>query len=226
MEDKYRHELKYIINTSQQAMYSSILDGMLKKDVHLKDKSYHIRSIYFDDYYHSCLKDNINGTDPREKFRIRIYDVNDNLIRLELKKKCKLMTQKLQCAMTREQVEKVIAGEPLTNFNELSPLLKMFELQRKCRLLKPDIIVDYDRVPYVCKDGNVRITFDMNVSSSTDFSDFFNKKMYLRPILPNDMLILEVKYDEFLPKYISDSFNLKSMKRTSFSKYYISKTHS
>lgn len=223
MSEKYRHENKFIISYAQKAEMENFIAGVLDKDNHLIGDVYNIRSIYFDDYNHSCFYENENGVDPREKFRIRIYNGSDGIIRLELKKKQKLMTQKLQCSLDREQVIKIINGEPLEHFGNLHPLLRKFELQRMCRMLHPDVIVDYDRVPYIHELGNVRITFDMNISASNDFEHFFDSTISKRPIMMTDMLICEVKYDEFLPNYIEDLICTNIGQRISFSKYYMCK---
>lgn len=225
-EEKYRHELKFVISRSQAEILENSLSGIMKKDRHLVGEFYNIRSVYFDDIDHTCFFENENGTDPREKFRIRIYNNDDSFIRLELKKKNKGMTQKLQCEITREQVEKIFRGESLGDFEALPPLLKKFELQRMCRLLSPDILVDYDRIPYVYDLGNVRITFDMNMASSTQFGSFFQAELPKRPILQQDMMLLEVKYDEFLPDYIEKLIAPQVNQRTSFSKYYLCKKYS
>ncbi len=222
----YRHELKFIIGRTQKEIIQNSLLGVMQKDSHLTDDSYSIRSMYFDDYDHSCYYENENGVDPREKFRIRLYDGNTDFIRLELKRKQNSMTQKKQCEMTKEQVESIVKGKPLKNFDKLPPLMKKFELQRRCKLLKPDIIVEYDRIPYVYDIGNVRITFDMNVSSSKEFDYFLTKNISKRPILMQDMIILEVKFDEFLPNYIEELIGTETMQRTSFSKYYLCKKYS
>lgn len=224
--DKFRHELKFIISKTQKVIIENSLQGLMHKDAHLEKDSYNIRSIYFDDYNHSCYYENENGVDPREKFRIRIYDCNNKFIRLELKRKEKGMTQKLQCVLTEAQLESILRGEMLQDFNALPPLLKKFELQRRTKLLAPDIIVDYDRVPYVYELGNVRITFDMNISSANNFEGFFDKDLAKRPILQSDMLVLEVKYDELLPSYIENVVKSVTTHRTSFSKYYLCKKYS
>ena len=221
--DKYRHENKFIISYAQKTVIENSIRGVLKQDRHLVGDSYNIRSIYFDDYVHSCFYENENGVDPREKFRIRIYDTNGDFIRLELKKKQSLMTQKLQCTLTKDQTWCILKGEPLENFGELPPLLRKFEMQRMCRMLRPDVIVEYDRIPYVHELGNVRITFDMNLSYSNDFEYFFYKNIVKRPIMMPDMLILEVKYDEYLPDYIESLICTETEQRISFSKYYMCK---
>lgn len=221
--EKYRHENKFIISYAQKVAIENSIAGILKKDRYLLGETYNIKSIYFDDYDHTCFYENENGVDPREKFRIRIYGGSDRMIRLELKKKRKLMTQKLQCILTRGQVDQILLGEPLEHFEDLPPLLQKFELQRACRMLHPDVIVEYDRIPYVYELGNVRITFDMNISTSNDFQHFFGQTVLKRPIMMTDMLICEVKYDEILPNYIEDLICVNTEQRISFSKYYMCK---
>ncbi len=224
-EQGFRHELKFIISRNQGEIIRKSLSGYMQIDPHMKGKSYNVRSIYFDDVYHSCYYDNENGVDPREKFRIRIYDSNDKFIRLELKKKNHGMTQKLQCGITKEQVDWILGGAPLPDFDTLPPLLKKFELQRLCRLLKPDVIVDYDRIPYVYDLGNVRITFDMNIASSNCFDRFFEPNMPKRPILQQDMILMEVKFDELLLDGIQSIISPHIGQRTSFSKFYLCKKY-
>ena len=74
-ETKYRHELKYQVTDAQIQMLKNRINHLLPLDSHVAETgSYVIRSLYFDDYYDRCLQENENGTDPREKFRIRIYN--------------------------------------------------------------------------------------------------------------------------------------------------------
>ena len=222
----YRHELKFVISRAQKEVIQSLLSGVMQKDPHLINESYNIRSLYFDDYDHTCFYGNENGTDPREKFRIRMYDGNADFMRLELKRKEKLLTQKKQCEISKEQVQRILKGEPLDDFANLSPLMKKFEIQRRCRLLQPDVIVEYDRIPYVYDLGNVRITFDMNVASSIEYKSFMARSVPKRPIIMQDMLVLEVKYDEFLPNFIEKLIYPETTQRTTFSKYYLCKRFS
>lgn len=73
---------------------------------------------------------------------------------------------KLSCPLTEEQCRTLMKGVPLPMRPDYPPLLQKLLLQMRTRLLRPVIIVDYDRVPYVCKDGNVRITMDKNIPAS------------------------------------------------------------
>ena len=83
------------------------------------------------------------------------------------------------------------------------------------------VIVEYARIPYVCRDGNVRITLDMNISSSNRTECFLDPVIARRPVMEAGSHILEVKYDEFLPDYIKISLELGTLRQTSFSKFYL-----
>lgn len=221
-EPKYRHELKYVCTAAQLALIRGRIHHLIPLDPHVSDTGmYNIRSLYFDDYYNRCYYENENGTDPREKFRIRIYNGSTDKISLELKKKERGKTLKLSCPLTQEQCRTLMRGEVLPDSKDYDPVLQKLLLQMKTTLLKPKIIVDYDRVPYVYRLGNVRITLDQNISSSNRIETFLDKEIYKRPIMPAGWHVLEVKFDEFLPDYIKSVLQLDSLRQTAFSKFYL-----
>ena len=216
---RFRHEFKYLISSAEVAMLKTRLSGLLPLDAHAGGGSYRIRSLYFDDYDDRCLLENENGTDPREKFRIRIYNHSDARISLECKRKERGMTHKDACPLTREQTECLMAGKPLTGVGELPPLLRKFTGEMLTRRLSPVVIVEYDRIPYVYRSGNVRITLDTGLSSSRDVSRFLDPELPRRPVMPTGMQLLEVKYDAYLPDFIYQSLQLSSLRQTAYSKY-------
>ena len=219
---KFRHEYKYICSDMQLAILKSRINGLIALDSHVGSSGmYNIRSVYFDDYYNSCLAENISGTDPREKFRIRIYNCSSDKISLELKRKVGGKTQKHSCPLSLEQFRLLIKGVPLPVNSDDPPILQKMCLQMRQRMLKPVVIVDYDRIPYVLKEGNVRVTLDLNIASSFDYDGFFSPDMSRRPIMPVGRQVLEVKWDEFLPAVIYHSLQLESLQRTAFSKYHL-----
>ena len=89
------------------------------------------------------------------------------------------------------------------------------------REMRPVVIVEYVRYPYVEKAGNVRITFDEDICSSNDLGDFLEKNIKVRPIMEKGQSILEVKWDEFIPGYIKQNMDTNALQRSSFSKYYL-----
>ena len=226
-EVKYRHELKYLISAAQIPLLKSRIAAIMRLDPHAgADGKYIIRSLYFDDYKNRCYYENENGTDPREKFRIRIYNHSPAVIHLECKRKERGKTLKTSAGITMEQVNQAIEGERWTGFETLPPLLRKMKLQMDTRLLRPVVIVEYERIPYIYRNGNVRVTFDMNVSSSTDLSGFWDENLHRRPVMPPGMHLMEVKFDEYLPDFIYRGLNLGTLRQTAYSKYYLCRKYS
>ncbi|MBQ8197999.1 MAG: polyphosphate polymerase domain-containing protein [Lachnospiraceae bacterium] len=223
---KSRHEYKFQINEKDIVLLQARIGGVMKKDSHVGNNGcYHIRSVYFDDFADTCYYQNEAGTDPRAKYRIRIYNASDEKIKLEKKVKQNGRTRKYSAPLTREQADLLVAGKGLPMdkeaFDAYPELLKRFLVLWQTRHMRPKVIVSYDRIPYVDPRGNVRVTFDRNISASLDFEHFFEKNLRKEPILPVGMQLMEVKYDEFLPAHIKERLDIGHLRQTTFSKYYL-----
>lgn len=221
MEQKYRHEMKYIISQGQLVLLRQRLSGLMRLDSHAGENGYNIRSVYFDDYANRCYYENLSGVDPREKFRIRIYNQNPERISLECKRKECGKTLKTAAPITPEQYRQLMSGTVPPDLSEQPPVLRKMSLEMQLHRMHPVVIVDYDRVPYVCREGNVRITLDTNIASSNQLEHFFDRNLAKRPVLPYGQQLLEVKYDEYLPDYIYRALQLDSLRQTAFSKYFL-----
>jgi hypothetical protein len=221
-QNNFRHEFKYLISAAQIPLLKARISGMMKPDPHTgADGSYNIRSLYFDDYHNRCFYENENGVDLRQKYRIRIYNHSPERITLECKRKERGKTHKTSCPLTKEQTEQLIQGHPLTLTETSHPLLRKFALEMLTHGLHPVVIVEYDRIPYIFKNGNVRVTFDTQIASSSDVTNFFSDTLAKRPIMPVGQHLLEVKFDEYLPDFIYRNLNLNQLQQTTFSKYYL-----
>ena len=93
--------------------------------------------------------------------------------------------------------------------------------QMRLKSLRPVVIVQYARMPFVCDAGNVRVTFDDSIASANDIAGFLQPEIPLRSVLGTGESILEVKWDELLPSYVKEQMALDSLQWTSFSKYYL-----
>lgn len=219
-EKIYRNELKYVCTEGELVQIRARIRPFCKSDPHVSGEGiYGIRSIYFDDRDNSCFFENENGTDPREKFRIRIYNGDSSIIFLECKRKEKNMTHKEQTLITKDKCDNILQG----NFSPdegNDKLLSKFYLQYKERNLRPKVIVSYEREPYVYAAGNVRITLDRNIGGSIKIEDFYKERLPVRPVMPPGQHILEVKYDRFLPDFLYQMMSLNNLRQTAYSKYY------
>ena len=218
---QFRHELKYVISQAQIPLLCSRIRPYMRLDPYTSGHEfYNIRSLYFDDFMNSSYYENENGNDPREKFRIRIYNHSAKRITLECKRKEKGKTRKTSCPLSEEDANSLIQGNAVIR-EEQPALLRKMCLQMKTELLRPVTIVEYERIPYVCRNGNVRVTFDTNISSSSAIKWFLSSEIPKRPIMPLGWQLMEVKFDEFLPDYIYRALNLGNLQQTAYSKYYL-----
>ncbi len=215
----YRHELKHYINYMDYLVLKSRLSLTARPDPHAgPNGAYHIRSLYFDNYQDKALTEKINGVNNREKFRIRIYNHNQELIRLEKKSKQNGLCIKEDAILTKEQCLQIIQGKNSWMKSSGSPLLIELYVKMKNQLLRPRTIVDYTRLPFIYKPGNVRITLDYNIRTGLVSTDIFNPSLSTVPI-PDKAILLEVKYDAFLPDIMRDMIELWNRQASSFSKY-------
>lgn len=229
MEKKYRNELKYVCTEAQLQMIEYRIRQYCQKDAHVGATGiYNIRSVYFDDIDNSCFYENENGVNSREKYRIRIYNGNADRITLECKEKRNGKNYKDSCSLTREQCEAFLNGTFSWDMvNEKEPdwgrveLLRKFVLKYNACYMRPKVIVSYERTPYVYQAGNVRITFDRHIAGSSKVQDFLEPVVDGRPVMPTGYHVLEVKYDEMLPDFLNNAMQLGTLRRATYSKYYL-----
>lgn len=215
----FRHENKYFISQAGYQFLKGRLAAAMELDPHSvrTGGQYWIRSLYFDDYNQSGLQDKQNGRDIREKFRIRLYNLDDSFIRLESKQKHNQLTRKEAAPLSRQQTESILQGDLWFLYDSPDPLLRSFYLKGRTRLLRPVVIVDYLREAYLFED--VRITFDMHLRSGGYRTDLFAPDILGVPIFPDDRLILEVKFDERLPGSVRELLRPVPATRSAISKY-------
>ena len=223
-QTQYRHEYKYPLTLGQIRIEECRIRGIMEKDAHAKGAGfYNIRSLYFDDYDNSCYLDNENGADNREKYRIRIYNGDAGRISLELKRKIRGKTHKSSCLITGEQCHSLMEGRIPSRTEAGQQVLNKLACQMALRLMRPVVIVDYDRIPYVyrARDANVRVTFDCNLRSCADVGSFLYESVQGRGVLPVGKALMEVKFDSFLPDEIYTLLQLEGLTASTFSKYYL-----
>ncbi len=215
-DQKYRHEYKSYISMADMFFIIPRLRCIAAPDENMKNGSYFVRSLYFDNYADKALREKINGVSEREKFRIRFYNMDDSFIRLEKKSKHRGLCKKQSAPLSRKQTEMIISGEYKVLADSEDPLHNELYSKLVSQCLRPRLTVDYTRQAYVYPMGNVRVTFDSRIHSSAAPDNFFSPAV--SPI-PVGGIIMEIKYDEFLPQIIADITELQNRQTGSFSKY-------
>lgn len=215
---QYRHEVKHVINQADKMALQASLKTVASLDEHVGAAGkYLVRSLYFDNVYDRALKDKLDGVSEREKFRIRYYDGDTSMIHLEKKVKKGGLGYKVSENITREEAQKIVEGDTLWMASCGRPLLIELYSKMNTQGLRPQTIVDYTRIPYVYKPGNVRVTIDENIRTGLSCTDFLNPRC---PTIPaGNAIILEVKWDDFLPGVIRQAVQLHGRQSGAYSKY-------
>lgn len=220
---KYRHELKHEITTLELLTLRTRLKAVASPDQNAIGGRYVIDSLYFDTAADKALREKLDGVNVREKFRIRFYNGDTSFIRLEKKSKINGLCAKQSAPVTKEQVRSLLDGDAAWMVQSDDALIR--ELYTKMRSgLMPKAIVSYTREPFVFPAGNVRVTLDYDIRSSLDCRSFLDPGRISLPA-GGDSIVLEVKWDEFLPDVIRDTVQLPDCRSTAFSKYAVSRIY-
>lgn len=217
---KYRQEIKMGINEFDKRILSSRLSSVLKKDKYAgEDGSYKVRSLYFDDLSDKALHEKLMGVKYREKFRIRTYGDSTSLIRLEKKVKDNSVGYKESAMLSKEECQELLIGKYNYLRNRPERVCQQLYIKMRTGLFMPKTIVEYDREAYVWEPGRIRITIDSNLKTGLVSVDFFNLELPMAPAGNANTSILEIKYDQYLPRHISQLIQLDSRQKTALSKY-------
>lgn len=226
MIDVSRKEIKYRVSPYEISVLKRRLAPLMQSDPHNGMKGYTVRSLYFDTLFDADYEDKIGGYHERQKIRLRLYDPEDETVKLELKEKKGTAQRKRSLLLDREEAWQMIHGQYgfLRNRNEeLAPWLYMF-MTRKC--YRPKCVVEYDRFAYYLEHNNTRVTFDTRLRSGESSYNIFDKSLVLYPagnIMENT---LEVKFSGFLFTYIKNELNRCERMPVSSSKYCRARTAS
>ena len=214
----FRHEWKHEINASDLIAIRQRLRAVAKPDPHAVDGRYQIRSLYFDDPGDRVLREKLDGVDRREKFRIRYYNGNTGFIHLEKKCKQNGLGSKEVALLSAAEAQALVDGD--LDWMPASGRALVQELYSKMRArgLRPKTIVDYTREPFVYAPGNVRVTLDYNIRTGLGCTDFLNPNCVTIPA-GDAPILLEVKWDAFLPEIIRAAVQLEGRRASAFSKY-------
>lgn len=221
-----RKEIKQAISYADYAILKSKLLHVMRLDKHSgANGKYLIRSTYFDNFENKVLNEKKEGYINRDKYRVRIYGKSSSIINLERKSKRNNLTFKSKCAITQNEFEQMRIGDFLWMEKDDRALIRDLFHEMKYSQLKPMTVVDYEREAYTYPYGNVRVTFDSKVQSSMRNTDMFNKNLPMIDVLEPNLVILEVKYDEYLPDIIKFSLQSVDTRAEAYSKYQLSRMY-
>ncbi|MCR5090858.1 MAG: polyphosphate polymerase domain-containing protein [Oscillospiraceae bacterium] len=215
---RYRHEWKHEISYLDLLSIRQRLKTVAESDPHAAGGFYRIRSLYFDNIFDKALREKIDGVNMREKFRIRFYNGDTSLVKLEKKSKKNGLGTKYSAKLSAEEAQKIVDGDLDWMMDSGRPLIQELYCKMKNQGLRPQTIVDYIREPFIYRPGNVRVTFDYNIRTGLGCTDFLSPDCVTVPA-GEAGIILEVKWDDYLPDIIRDAVQTPGKRVTAFSKY-------
>jgi hypothetical protein len=212
----FRHEYKYVIPYEEMLFLRKKLNKIL--DIDQDYDGYMIRSLYFDsvddiDYY-----DKLGGELNRKKIRMRIYEYTGKLIKLEMKAKYDYHQLKESLIINKSDANELIKGNYDVLLKYKDDLAKRLYVILRESYYQPKEIIEYRRIAYKGK-TTTRITFDMDIKTSSDINSFFNKEINYLDVTTKKDVVLEVKFDRFLEPYIANILDKYVSRGQSVSKY-------
>lgn len=225
---KFRHEQKYYITRTEYELISRKLALTMDRDrFALKSGKYFIRSLYFDDYMNSAIEEKLAGNDDRSKYRIRIYNMKDTVIKFERKSKTGAFIEKRSIPLSRAECDAILRGQYGVLLRRREPFAKELYAAFRLRALKPCVLVDYWREAYVFPLEDVRVTFDTDIRTAHRSTDLFSTSL---PTYPSTEtagdIVMEVKFNRFLPGYIRALIQpAANAQRSAISKYCLSRKY-
>ena len=218
MDVQYRHEWKHELSCADMLVLRARLRAVMKPDPHAIDGKYHIRSLYFDNLDDKALREKIDGVNMREKFRIRLYNCDPSVIHLEKKAKRNGLGTKFSASLSAEEAQKIVDGDLDWMLASERPLVQELYCKMRYQGMRPKTIVDYTREPFIYGPGNVRVTLDYDIRTGLKCTDFLNPQAVTVPA-GDAPILLEVKWDNFLPSVIRAAVGVPDRCVGSFSKY-------
>ena len=215
---QFRHEIKHELNLMDMLILRQRLSAVMQRDPHVLDGKYEIRSLYFDNADDKALREKINGASIREKYRIRLYNRDTSVIHLERKFKYNNLGYKDSASLTKEETERIVNGDTKWMASSNNEVILGFYTRIQNEYLKPKVIVDYTREPFIFGPGNVRVTLDYDIRTGLSCTDFLNPDC-VTVAAKESPIILEVKWDNYFPDIIRDAIQIGNRHNSAFSKF-------
>lgn len=216
-----RNELKYYINYSDYKIFYDILNNHLEQDERAIHNKGYIRSLYFDNIFDKAFHEKEAGILNRKKYRLRLYNLDTNKVKFEIKNKTNNQISKDTAFISRDDAIEVQNEnyEVLLKYN--NPVLNKVYGEFKREPYKPVAVIDYTREAFMFPLNNIRITFDKNLQATSENLDIFSDNHFMKPLLKRGVLVMEVKYNHFLPSWIKKLIQVPRFERSAISKFCI-----
>ncbi len=221
IDNLIRQEFKYYVSAEVISNLRTYLKEIMKVDenANSENNQYTITSLYFDTPNEEDFEDKVDGIKSREKFRLRVYNQKDDLVKFESKKRVETAIKKTSSIIPIKDVKQILKGNYESLLNSNSEFLKISYAKLTSRGYRPKLIVEYDREAYFLPYGNIRITFDLNLRTYNSETDLLNISKKAIPVFEDNLQILEVKHSIPLPSHLKFILSKVPAARNAISKF-------
>ena len=219
-----RYEHKYVIDKQTFEKVIKILDERMEPDSYNKNHTpYTIANIYFDTPDDYLIRMSLSRPDYKEKLRLRAYGIpdKDSIVFLEIKKKFNGIVNKRRTELTLSEAYSFLSSRnaPVSKVHMNTQVIHELEYFMNIYDLYPKVYIAYDRIAYFEKNNaDLRISFDMNIRSRR-YDLALEKGDYGERLLPEDVVLMEIKTSLAKPLWLTHILSELDIKRTHFSKY-------
>ena len=225
-----RFELKFCLPTPLLPELRRRLPAYAAHDSYCADtpgNEYQVKSIYFDsedlDFYYEKL----DGVRTRKKLRVRGYQevAPNQRVFLEIKRKYDRTVTKERVQLELSAVESALNGDdPSLVMQDRDyrdrKVFDRFRYNVKARGLSPVVLIFYHREAFVgLGDSSQRVTFDRDLRSlaADNRLDFDRSEDFVE--FEPGRFILELKFNEHMPKWMADLVKEFDLRQQAYSKY-------
>lgn len=218
-----RREEKYALTTEEAVCYANRFSQFLQPDTFSHNGNYMVRSLYFDTPSDKDYFDKLNEQNLRRKIRLRIYSPQDRHVKLELKQKENIYQKKQSLSISRRDAAALIHEDYSVLLQYHQPLAAELYTIMVGEAYRPRSIVEYQRRAFTATGNNIRVTFDSCINANEGNFDLFSATLPLYSVMSRSKTILEVKYNHFMPGYLSVFLSQIDRRSISSSKYCLSR---
>jgi SPX domain protein involved in polyphosphate accumulation len=224
-----RYEIKYALPESAIPEVSRMLRLFAVHDPFTppsKTMEYTVRSVYYDTRDLECYFQKLDGLKVRKKLRVRTYGHEKEIAFLEIKRRYTDIVVKERVKLHIDQVRALIQGDTGWMAAENGPAQKTVHVAGKflyallkLRLL-PMLLVIYEREAFshpMVPTQRATIDHNMRYVDHPVIDDLFHTDGLVR--ISDPQAILELKFNDFMPKWMRRLESMFHLRQTSISKY-------
>jgi hypothetical protein len=229
-----RHEIKFLLNRSQQVALVEELSRHLQPDAHGEGGQYAVTSLYYDTPDYKAYWDKVDGFKMRRKVRLRVYGDQAVLpatpVFFEIKARVGNRMGKRRLRLSYADAL-VLAGQADSVASANTPALHDAADQRVfdelhylfgALRLRPTCVVSYQRLAYGAHEDypDLRITFDTDVRCHGENLSLLSADAgTMHTVLEPGWSILEVKVNQTIPFWLGELLSRHHCTPRRISKY-------